>query len=145
MEFSTAYGPKKKVTSDPVGESLAKQGEKKNCDINFIIAKYHKTGIITHGKQYNGEYGNFAKIDFHEAMNIVAEAEQMFQSIPSKIRAEFNNDPGQFIDFAINPDNQEKMVEYGLGLPHVPVLDPDAPVVTPAPEPGQPTPTPTPT
>ena len=47
-------------------------------------------------------------------MNQVAEAFEMFQSIPARIRALFDNSPQKFLEFAQNPKNADKMVELGL-------------------------------
>lgn len=114
MKIVKPYGEKMKVTSDPVGKSRTKQSMKDECNINFILAKFQKTGVIEHRKTYEGNYGEFAAIDFHEAMNIVAEAEEMFLTIPAEIRKKFNNDPGEFLKFATNGENIVELRKLGL-------------------------------
>ena len=47
-------------------------------------------------------------------MQIVATANSMFQDLPSSIRNQFQNDPGQFLDFVQDPENLEEMREMGL-------------------------------
>lgn len=97
------------------GESLTKQAMKDECDINHIMKKWEKTGVIDHNNTYQGQYGDFTEVPtYQEAMNKVIQAEEMFMSLPSKIRKRFDNDPGQFIEAVNNPENHDEMVELGL-------------------------------
>lgn len=98
------------------GPSLAKQSFKKECDINHIMSKYLKTGLINHVAKYNGKYGESLPTDFdyQDACNAVLEAQEIFMSVPSDIRRKFNNDPAEFLEFVKNPENIEKMYEMGL-------------------------------
>jgi len=114
--FRTAYGEKPKVSFQaPEGErSRTKQSMKQECDINFIIRQYRKTGLVNHVKQYQGMYGDFDAVDLHEAMNIIADAQEMFATVPAAIRKEFNNDPAEFVSFVTNPENLPRLRELGL-------------------------------
>ena len=38
----------------------------------------------------------------------------MFMALPSKVRREFDDDPGTFLDFANDPKNTDRMIELGL-------------------------------
>ena len=115
-EFATAYGPKGlRPTVECKEPSLARESMAQECDINFIIDRYQRTGVIEHRREYKGQYGAFDGIvDFHAAMNIVTEAQSMFETLPARIRADFGNDPGAFVAFATDPENNAKMAEYGL-------------------------------
>lgn len=143
--FITAYGPKaprESVQARIGGKSLTKQSMKQECDINFIIQQFSKTGVIQHQKSYEGQYGDFMTIDFHEAMNVVAEANSMFESVPAAIRKEFGNDPKRFLDFVTNPENDDKLREMRLIPPIAPPPEP-GPAVAPAePSPLSPAPGP---
>lgn len=114
--FKTAYGPKDRVQIK-CGGGRTKQAHKDECDINLIVKQFHKTGVVNHAAKYEGNYGEFTAIDYHEAMNAVVAAEQMFMSLPAKIRARFQNDPGGFIDWATDPSNAEEMRTMGLMKP----------------------------
>lgn len=94
--------------------SRAKQSMKDQCDINFIMARYLKSGNVDHLAKYGGSYGVADALTFHAAMNIVAAAEQMFADLPSAVRKRFSNEPGQFLDFVQNPANVAEMCELGL-------------------------------
>lgn len=125
MEFVTAYGPKNKSTFNTEGPTMTKQAFRQESDVNFIIARFEKTGVLEHRNEYDGQYGEFAEIDYHEAMNIVAAADSMFNTIPSSIRKQFGNDPGAFLDFVTDPKNREAMEQMGLAnAPHKPT-DPE--------------------
>lgn len=87
-------------------------------DINNIMSKYEKTGVIQHLNRYGGQYGDFGDIpQYQEGLNRVMAAEEMFMSLPSKIRDRFHNDPGNFIAFATDGDNLEEMRKMGLAPP----------------------------
>lgn len=85
------------------------------CDINQIMAKFQKTGMITHIKERGATYGDMPMAeDFHEAMSLVAEANTMFAELPSTVRERFKNDAAQFLEFVNDEDNRDAMVEMGL-------------------------------
>lgn len=116
MDFITAYGPKNRdVTIACVpGTSRVKQSHKAECDINTIMAKYKKTGLIDHMARSAGEYADVSGADFQSAQLVVAGAKSMFQGLPASIRARFENDPGEFLAFMDNPANVNEAVELGL-------------------------------
>lgn len=108
--------PKDLGAIDFSGEkSLTHQSFKDECDINNIMSRYAKTGVVTHVNRFQGRYGDFSEIaDYQTALGIVKNAEEMFLTLPAQIRAEFDNDPGTFIEFAENPANLDRMVQLGL-------------------------------
>ena len=112
--FRTAYSPHFRVTLTCEDPTRTKQSMAQECEINFIMAKFQKTGVINHLSKHQGQYQDFEPIEFQEAMNIVTTAESMFAELPSSIRAEFGNDAGHFLAFANNPDNAEELKELGL-------------------------------
>lgn len=140
MEFRKAYDPQMRVTLDcSVDAGRTKQEFKKDCDINRIVAKYQKTGIIDHARKFSGEYAFATGLDFQAAMELVKNGEEMFAALPSSLRNRFANDPAQFLDFVQDPANAQELVDLGLADP-VPVPDvPPAPAEpAPAAEPAPP-------
>lgn len=104
-------------------EGCTKQEFKDDCDINLVLRRFYKTGVLTHARQHGGQYGDFTKaVDYHTALNMVHEAEDMFMSLPASLRAEFDNDPGLFLDFATDEENTEALREFGLLPPEVPKI-----------------------
>lgn len=95
-------------------ETLTVQSEAASCEINNIMAKYEKTGMIDHVKE-NGQYVDLPNgIEYHDAMNLTLAAQQSFAGLPAQVRKEFDNDPTQFLAFVENPENVARMGELGL-------------------------------
>ncbi len=95
--------------------SLTKQASKDETDINWIMARFEKTGLLDHLNTHQGEYGDFIGFeDYHTSMNRIRDAEVAFATIPAKVRAHFNNDAAEFLRIAQDPDQHDLMVELGL-------------------------------
>lgn len=100
---------------DSSGECLVEQSDFEKCDINHIIERYVRTGVLESVQRTNGFYGDFSDItDFHSAHLMVEQANESFMTLPATVRERFQNDPGQFLDFVCNPDNEQEMAEMGL-------------------------------
>lgn len=90
------------------------QSHKEMCDINNIIAKYNRTGLITHVSKIEGYMGDMTGNDFHEMQNKIAKAVSMFNDLPSEIRKRFKNNPENLLQFMEDPNNREEGIELGL-------------------------------
>lgn len=121
--------------------SKTKQSFREESNINLIMAKYTKTGLIDHVNKHGGQYKDMpTETDFHASMSVVAEANSMFEELPAAIRAEFENDTGKFLDFVTDPENSDALVEMGLAnAPQEPRTEDPTPEVEPTPE-QEPTP-----
>lgn len=116
-KFQTQYN----VFANPVivceEETRTKQSFKDECDINNILSKYAKTGIVNHINQSEGQYGDFSsEQDYQKALNIVIEAQNTFASLPAEVRDKFANDPAQFLKFTEKEENIEELVKMGLAV-----------------------------
>ena len=109
-------GKTKKHKLKMYGKTVTKQSFKDDCDINLIMAKFVKTGVMTNIRDSEPEYGFASSDDFRESMEIVSKANSMFESMPSKIRNQFRNDPAQFLDFVQDSKNSDEMAEMGLTI-----------------------------
>jgi phage internal scaffolding protein len=115
IKIQTAYCPHPRVQKHPGGPSLAKQSFASESNINVILARYHKTGLIDHLNKHKGDYSDLVlSTDYHENMQALIDAQEAFDSLPSGIRTRFFNDPAQFLEFAQNPDNFEDLISLGL-------------------------------
>ena len=140
-KFRTAYGPTLKVKRQFRGKTMTKTDYQTEADINNIMAKYLRTGLVDHFSLYEGQYGEFMEIDYHTAMNAVTSAQQMFDTVPSKVRGRFENDPAKFLAFVSDPSNLEEMREMGLAAPERPgpsAVSETRPEPPPAPPPSSP-------
>ena len=98
--------------------SLTRQEFADECDINILMDKYEKTGIISHVNPRNPQYLDLSDVpDLQTAHQIIQTAASEFMALPAKVRREFDNDPMKFVEFGQNPDNIEKMREWGLAAP----------------------------
>lgn len=107
-------------------EARTKQEFKRECDINNIVAQFHKTGGIEHVNKFASQYGYATSVEFKDAMDLVTKGQQMFEALPSKIRRRFANDPMEFLDFVQDQNNAEEAAALGLIDP-----TPDTPLAEP--------------
>ena len=121
-QFRTAYQKKPRQPTVIQGKTMTKQAHKAETDINQIMAKYIKTGILEHANNYSGQYGFATSDDFTASMQIVQDANDMFSELPAAVRKKFQNDPGQFLDFVQDPENEPQF--YDMGLSNSPYEDP---------------------
>lgn len=97
------------------GESRTKQGFKRECDVNILMAKYQKTGVLPQIKPGQPVYGDFTQVsDYQSAQNMLISAREQFDAMPLNVRKKFNYDPGRFLEFVENPENQQEMIDLGL-------------------------------
>lgn len=125
--------------------SMTKQEFAQECDINNIIKAFKVTGQVTHinAQRASGTYQDLPDpLDFQESLNAVRQANEAFNSLPSKVRERFNNDPQAFLTFMANPANQDEMIKLGLATrtPQAAPPAPPAPPAAPAPPPPSPAP-----
>lgn len=113
--FRSAYERSSKPGITFEKPSLTQQHFKDDCDINKIIERFTRTGLLP---QYPGEemqFGDYtAAVDYHEAMTIVAQAREQFEALPSAVRDKFDNDPVKMLDFVSKKENIEESVKLGL-------------------------------
>lgn len=98
-------------------------------NVNSIMEKYKKTGVITHTRRSGiPQYGDFTTYqDFKTQMNSVREAFEEFSQLPAFLRKKFANDPANLIDYLADENNHSEAVKLGLmELIHPPV-DPQSP------------------
>lgn len=114
MEIRSYSNMGPRVQTAPRGRSRTKQSFREESEINNILAKYVKTGVIDHVAKHGGNYDFASSVTFHEAMSVVVKAEQMFADLPADVRKRFVGEPGEFLDFVQNPENHEEMIALGL-------------------------------
>ena len=94
--------------------SLAQQHFKDECDINNILRQFNITGLLPESP-LSPRYGDFSGIgDYHTALNRVIAAQDEFEALPAQIRARFNNDPSELIEFLEDDKNRPEAEILGL-------------------------------
>ena len=114
MKFNNSVQTPRVRPTIETGPGLTEQGHKKECDINYILKDYQRTGLLKHVNENEGKYDDVSVSDFQEAMLIVKESERLFSELPSQARKAFDQDPAKFLEFVQNPENADKMEELGL-------------------------------
>jgi len=97
--------------------SLTQQQFKEESDINTIVDRFMKSGVLptpVNMPQYMDYEGVF---DFQSAMNVVRQADENFMRMDAKIRARFNNSPQEFLQFFAEPENFDEAIRLGLAIP----------------------------
>jgi len=109
--------PRRPVMNDE--PSMAQQHFKDECDINQIMARYQRTGILTENPGSSRPlFGDFSDVsDFQSAQNAILDVHDSFMSLPSSIRARFDNDPGLLLDFLSEEVNRNEAISLGLVNP----------------------------
>jgi len=118
------------------GQGLTHQSFKDECDINTIMGRYLKTGVLPENlSQAQAQYLDVSDIDYQEAAQLVAGAKSLFQELPSAIRNRFDNDPAKLLAFTSDDKNRREAAEMGLLGPEATaaILNPQpAPAAAPA-------------
>lgn len=98
--------------------SMTRQAHKDECDINFLMDRYERTGLYYDpaeiGSNRQPQFGDFSGFDYLEAMNAVVDANDRFAALPARLRARFENDPAQLLFFLQDEKNREEAVSLGL-------------------------------
>jgi len=108
--------------------SRTQQHFKDETDINNILRQFNITGQLP-TKAISPRYGDFTNIgDYHSALNQVIAAEDEFMTLPATLRARFDNDPQELIEFLNNPENKDEAIKLGLvnkPIANVPDITPE--------------------
>jgi len=94
-----------------------KQSFKDECDVNRIMARYQATGQLPDLNEVAPQYLDVTGLEFQAHQQFIAGAKTLFHELPSKVRARFANDPGEFLDFCSQEKNRPEMAEMGLLKP----------------------------
>lgn len=123
--FFTAYGPKVRQQLHMLpGEGRTKQSFKAEADINNIMARYQKTGVLDFMARHEPQYADCTGLEFEAGMQLIARAKSMFEDLPSSLRARFENSPAKFLDFCHDEKNLPEMRTMGLVKPEAPTSNP---------------------
>jgi len=118
-------------------DGRTKQSFKDETDVNQILAKHARMGTLSHLEQWGGQYGDWSDFDFQEAQNRIANANSMFEQLPSAVRNRFANSPEKFLEYVNDPANKDDLREKlpELAAPRSKPLPENKDVVDPEPAP----------
>jgi len=111
-------------------DGRTKQSFKDSTDIQKIMARFDKTGTISHLTKFEGVYADFSDFDFHKQSNMLAEGNEIFAALPAEIRREFQQSPAKFFQYVNDPANADQLraklpalAEPGQQLPRTAMPD----------------------
>lgn len=118
LKFRTVYTARDEehkgilFTSD----SLCQQHFRDECDVNVIVDRYVKTGVMEHLVDVPPHFADVSEIptDLASAYDAVFAAESAFMSLPSDLRKSLGNDPAQLSVWLSDEKNRAEAVKYGL-------------------------------
>lgn len=114
-QFKTAYSATETVAiTFPPSEGRTKQEFRDDTDINNIMARFEKTGLVDFVNEHEPHYGDVTGLEFQTAMNQVIAAQALFDDLPANVRKRFNNEPEAFLDFVNDPQNLDEALRLGL-------------------------------
>lgn len=137
--FSTEPYVPVSVTTGDVTKTV--QSERNKTDINVIMSKYVKTGVLNHQNPTPARYGDFSGFeDYLDCFSKVHNGEAAFADLPSQVRDHVGNDLGEYLKMITDPERRNELVELGLvEKPPAPPPGPPSPAPDPGPREGQPT------
>lgn len=104
-------------------DGMARQEFADECDINVLMSRYERTGVLNHYNAGAPQYLDVTDVpDLARSFEILDAAETAFMRLPATVRREFGNDPIRFVEYASDPANVGRMREWGLAAP-APVAD----------------------
>lgn len=109
---------------ETVGKSRTLQSQKEEADINVIVKRFGVTGQLPQNVRLplSGDFSNVS--GYQDMQNRLIEANKAFSKMSSEVRARFQNDPRQFVDFCIAEKdgkltNLDELRKMGLAVPEV--------------------------
>lgn len=93
--------------------SRTKQSFKAECDIQNILRKFQRTGVIEHARRFSGEFGHAPAVDFKTAMDIVAAGKSKWEELPTTLKQRFGS-AESFLEFFQDEANRSEAEKLGL-------------------------------
>jgi len=112
--YRHAASPRMRVSTTFTDRSRTKQEFLDECDINKLLARYRDQGVPPRTNPNQPQWGDFNAFDLQDAMNQVIQAEEAFADLPSHIRARFDHDPVQLLEWVHDPKNAQEAVSLGF-------------------------------
>lgn len=100
------------------GPGRTRQSMRDETNINNIMRRYKQSGLISHVAARSPVYMDVADVtDYRDAVEQVRRTEEFFKGLTAKVRARFNHDPAEFLDFMTDSRNEAEAKELGLVKP----------------------------
>ena len=115
MKIRKGYEKSTRVSLETGPSSLVQQSAQQETDINHLMARYEKTGLVEHLNFRPRRYEDVSQAPaYDEAMRIVVEAQQAFEELPARLRKKFGNDPSTFLAAVHDEERYDELVAEGV-------------------------------
>lgn len=102
------------VGSGPFEDSLTRQSEAKDADINVILDRFARTGSMPVDDR-QALFVDVSEVgDYRNVREQINRATAYFLTLDAKVRAEFDNDAARFLDELVDPANKQKFVDLKI-------------------------------
>lgn len=135
VKIFTAYDPPPSVGTENKEESLTRQSEADQADINKILKRFETTGVLPIDQRTPQFIDVSTAPDYRTALDRINVINEAFMQMPADTRAKFDNDPAILLDALGDPARAAELQELGI-LPK--------PAAKDAPPPAPPPPAPSP-
>lgn len=111
----TAYMPADRSTDlhfdEDVLPSMTQQQFADECDVNRIV----RSNAFIPADPAQMRFADVSEVmGYEDALMLVKKAQESFSVLPAELRARFDNDPSNFVDFLADPANEQEAQELGL-------------------------------
>lgn len=122
-EFLSVRALRRPSSIDLGGETQVEQCHKNEANINNIVGKYNKTGLLP---QAGGAfYGDVTNVEsYSDCVDCLRRSEEYFESLPAIVRKRFRNSPEELCDFLLDAKNRDEAVKLGLLRPEAELAPP---------------------
>lgn len=99
MTFTSSRDTAKYAMQFDPAEGLTDQQYVNDCDINHIISRYQKTGVLPDARASLGQFMDLSdvKTDYDDRLLFLKDVNEAFMQQPSIVRAGFQNDAGLWL------------------------------------------------
>lgn len=102
------------VGTGPFEDSLTRQSEKKDADINVIVDRFTRTGLMPVDEREQLFIDVSDVGDYRQIRDQINRANDYFMTLDAGVRARFGNDPAKFLDALVDPANKKQFVDLGI-------------------------------
>ena len=104
---------------DEESRSMTHQSFAKDADINTIMARYAVSGVLVDPLNVDSgrvaRFGDFSDLtDYATLVSRINQAQEDFMTLPSLVRARFDNSVENLLNWAADPANVREAVELGV-------------------------------
>ncbi len=97
-------------------DGRTKQSHRDETDIVKIMARFDRSGTISHLAKFEGTYSDFSDFDFHEQTTKLTRGREIFDELPAELRKEFGQSPAAFFKYVNDPANAGELRKKLPGL-----------------------------